>query len=104
MTTRIVTTSVADCDAFNARDWWRDTRPAAPTLFEDELTKAFALLVEQPEAGLLSPRPGYPKLRRLLMRRARYLVFYEYDADANEVLVRRIWGAVQGRPPRMGRR
>jgi len=104
VTARIVTTRVAEIDAHKARDWWRDNRPAAPSLFEDELTEALALLVEQPNAGKPAPRPDYPKLRRLVMRRTRYLIFYEYNAESGEVLVRRIWSALRGRPPRLGRR
>lgn len=104
MTSRVVnTTPRADADVFRISEWWREHRPAAPYLFEDELDDAFALLAEQPDAGHAYPRPGFPKLRRLLMRRTMYHVYYEHLSERNEVLVHTIWSAVRGRGPTLSR-
>jgi plasmid stabilization system protein ParE len=89
--------------AEEADDWWRHNRLAAPTLFAEELAKALRLLEEQPVAGRPSPRPGFPRLRALLLPRSRYHLYYEHDAEAELVLVRLVWSAVRGRPPRLRR-
>ncbi|HKR66525.1 MAG TPA: hypothetical protein VJZ00_22550 [Thermoanaerobaculia bacterium] len=35
--------------------WWRKNRTAAPTAVQDELTRAFRLLLNQPRIGPLEP-------------------------------------------------
>jgi len=40
-----------------------------------------------------------PGLRRLLLRRTRYHLYYVHDETAGEVLILALWSAVSGRPP-----
>ena len=46
------------------------------------------------------------EVRRLLLPKSRYHLYYEYDADSKELTVLALWGAVRGRRPplRAGRR
>ena len=100
---RVDVTPSARRQAAKAKAWWREHRSAAPLLFENELADAIALLVEQPEAGQPLPRPRSPHLRRLLLRRTRYHVFYKYDAADSRILILAVWSAVRGRGPKLPR-
>ena len=99
MTVSVRTTPRADNEILVILRWWRENRPAAPNLFEEELAEASTRLATQPEIGMAFSRPRAPKTRRLLLRRTRYHVYYEHDDEG--VLVHAVWGAVRGRPPRV---
>ena len=47
--------------------WWLRHRDKAPTLFEDELTRALSLLAEAPQLGA-RVRSRRADVRRLLLR------------------------------------
>ena len=47
--------------------WWLTHRDKAPTLFEDELTRALSLLAEAPQLGA-RVRSRRADVRRLLLR------------------------------------
>ena len=76
--------------------WWRENRLAAPTLFAEELASA----LEQLERGVLLGVP-YPfplfEVRRFLLPKSRYHVFYSVDRDL--VKVRSVWHASRGKGP-----
>ncbi len=95
----VTTTERADKDILEATTWWRQNRPDAPYLFEDELAEAFEHLAHQPEIGKKAPRPRIPNLRRLILARTRRHIYYEYLRKSHEVRVRSVWGAVRGRGP-----
>lgn len=86
-------------EAFEVRAWWRQNRTAAPHLFEDELADALVMLQEHPEAGTAFPRPSFPKLRKYVLQRTRYHVYFEYDADKGEIYVHSVWSSVRGTFP-----
>jgi plasmid stabilization system protein ParE len=79
--------------------WWVEHRPAALTLFVDELERTFRLLVETPGAGVSWPTPSRPRLRRVLMPQTGNHVYFEGDEAGQTVHVLAIWGAPRGRPP-----
>jgi hypothetical protein len=68
--------------------WWREHRPAARQLFEEELRRA----LEQ----IRSAR----EYRRVLMTETRYHVYYRVSGP-DEVRVFAVWSAVRGRGPRL---
>jgi plasmid stabilization system protein ParE len=75
--------------------WWRTNRRAAPDLFTSELDRASLALGDNPGLGLrYEPRPG---VRRLLLSRTRYHVYFVEEHD--RVLVVAVWGANRGRGP-----
>jgi len=79
--------------------WWAENRPAAATLFADELERTFRLLVETPGAGVSWPTPRRPRLRRALMPQTANHVYFQVDEASQTVHVLAIWGAPRGRSP-----
>ena len=78
--------------------WWREHRPDARFLFDDELRAALDLIRGSPEVGLVyQAQPGRLH-RRVLMPKTRYHVYYRVIAPDHARIVA-IWGAVRGRAP-----
>lgn len=78
--------------------WWRANRLAAPELFTIELANALTMLERTPSLG--SPyQAGSKRLRRLLLRRTHYHLYF---VEENERLfVVAVWSAFRGRGPRL---
>lgn len=84
--------------------WWRENRAAASDLFMQSIDAAFGQLAANPLAG-----PRYLELdeevderfevRRLLLRRCRYHVYYRFDANLDRVEVLAIWHTSRGHGP-----
>ncbi len=71
-------------------------RSAAPELFEQELSVAFATIAAAPHVGTRCPHPD-ADVYRVLMRSTRNHV---YDLSrADHILVVAVWGAVKGAGP-----
>lgn len=83
--------------------WWRENRDAAPSLFADELTDALRLLKKIPLIGAPYAPMAKDGIRRLLLRRTQYYVYYVVDADAKILGVLAIWSCLRGRPPALTR-
>lgn len=80
-----------------AEQWWRANRPEATNLFAEEVAAVVALLAGSPQIGSpYEPRPG---VRRVLLRRTLYWVYYVYDPVRDEVRVRALWHSTRGRTP-----
>ncbi len=79
--------------------WWRVNRPAAPDLFNRELEDAVARVASAPTLGRpADPEdPDFPAVRRVLMRRTRYHVYFVVDGDILEVVA--VWHAARERGP-----
>jgi plasmid stabilization system protein ParE len=73
------------------RSWWIDNREAAPDLFADELGAALRKLAVTPRTGAPYDAPGFREMRRVLMPRTRYHVYYTVDDDSRLVRVHGIW-------------
>ena len=82
-----------------ADEWWRENRQAAPMLFLDELMSTAEMAVANPEIGRPYPRPGNPKIRRLVMVRTRYHIYYEYRVEEDEIWVMDVWSSLRGTDP-----
>ena len=78
---------------------WREKRPVAPDLFIDELDAALGFLTRQPRGGKAYPTPVHPNLRRHIMMRTRYHLYYEYLIEEDLVWVHDVWSAVRGEGP-----
>jgi plasmid stabilization system protein ParE len=99
----VYATPEADAMIATAVGWWRDNRPRAPELLLEELRAARERLSEFPEAGVLVRRRGFSGLRRLVLRRTRYHLYYRYSPEHDEVWVVAIWAAMRRRGPRLKR-
>lgn len=82
-----------------AAAWWAENRPLAPRMFEQELAGALRTIREHPtvSAPLKTERAG--RIRRVLLARSRYYLYWYVD-DAGTVLeVLACWHASRGTPP-----
>jgi plasmid stabilization system protein ParE len=99
MSVRLRTTVTADEQARNADTWWRDNRREAPNLFREELEKARELLAVSPRLGVPYAHRTMVGVRRLVLPRTRYHLYYTFDPVENEILVLAVWSTLRGAPP-----
>jgi plasmid stabilization system protein ParE len=86
-------------EAKRAKTWWQRNRPAAPGLFEEELRAALATLRTTPIMGAAyEANLGFP-VRRMVLRRTAYHVYFGLCGD--ELVVLSVWGARRGRGPKL---
>ena len=81
--------------------WWVEHRPAAPTLFTDELAWTFQHLCQRSSAGVRWPTSRRPMLRRILMPRTENHVYFMVDEMTQTVHVLAVWGVPKGRTPKL---
>lgn len=87
-------------EAERCAGWWREHRPAARTLFGEELRAALDQIRSAPHVGSVYEAVGGREYRRLLMPEMRYHVYYR-RAGPDHVRVLAVWSAVRGRDPRL---
>ena len=88
--------AIEDAETIDA--WWKENRRAAPQLFMRELEHVVALVAASPTLGSQAKaEEGLPGLRRALMRRTRYHVYYRVVDETLEVLA--IWHSARGEGP-----
>lgn len=87
----------ARAEVERADAWWRENRPAAPDLFANELDQALIALEGAPGIGVrYEPKPS---VRRLLLQRTSYHLYFVAQAD--RVYVVAVWSAYRGRGPEL---
>ncbi len=79
--------------------WWREHRPAARELFALELADALERLASTPTLGVFYAERRGRVIRRLLLPRSRYHVYFTHDEAADVLEVRAVWHAQRGRGP-----
>tara|TARA_R110002096_G_scaffold77896_3_gene183187 strand:- start:15051 stop:15347 length:297 start_codon:yes stop_codon:yes gene_type:complete len=72
-----------------AAAWWQVHRDKAPELLNGEFREALALLAEHPDTGLLAE--DNEEIRRFLLRKSRYAVFYRVNEDELQVELLAFW-------------
>ena len=78
--------------------WWRVNRRGAPRLFREELLAALVRIEAAPSAARPYGHEGQPShLRRVLLPRSRYFVYFEVEGDWITVLA--VWHASRGKGP-----
>lgn len=86
----VVFAAEAATEVLKIAAWWHEHRPAAPTLFEDELRRALAKAASYPAIGaVVRPRRG-PSARALVLQRSGYVVIYDVDEEASVIQVLRV--------------
>jgi plasmid stabilization system protein ParE len=65
----------------------------------DELEAAYALLADMPFAGERVPHPQVVGLRRVLLGRSQYHVYYVVSDDESVVEILSLWHSSRGEPP-----
>lgn len=99
MTLSIQVTPEAEIQVEEIDAWWRANRSSASSLFRCEFEDALALLVDTPRLGVLQPESFIPGLRRLLLGRTRFHLFYRVDEAVGGVVVLGVWAAMRGHGP-----
>ena len=97
MSLPVRTTPEAEAQIREIDSWWRRNRSASPDLFLDELSAAFDIVGHAPMIGHLYRRSPIAGTRRLLLRAARYHVYYV--TSGAEVHVLAVWHARRGVGP-----
>ena len=70
-------------------------------MFSRELEAAVGLLAMSPLIGKAYPEALVPDVRRLLIGRSRYHIYWEVDAGSQVVTVLAVWHARRGSGPRL---
>lgn len=79
--------------------WWRTHRTVAPELFVEELAAAFERIADVPFSGSPYALAKPVGVRRTVLRRTRYHVYYTVDESARLVVVRAVWHMSRGHGP-----
>jgi plasmid stabilization system protein ParE len=95
---RVHLTLRARRQAATALNWWLRNRAKAPDAFSDDFEAILEAIAETPTIGRLG-RTHRRDLRRVLMERVRYYVYYRVTSD-DEIEVVAVWHASR-RPPRL---
>ena len=98
---RVGFSRTADAHVETIESWWRENRPAAPDMFSRELEAAVRLLETSPMIGKAYPQAPVSEVRRLLIGRSRYHVYWELDLGSTAVTILAIWYAGRGSGPRL---
>src|SRR5262245_26911106 len=99
MTAKVIIGEEAEEDILNIGTWWWENRPAAPSLFAEELEAAIHLIAEHPDIGEIFADARRPGIRRSLLPRSKHWLYYVHDEPRTLVWVLRVWGAVREQPP-----
>ena len=95
---RIVVAPRAETQIQTICRWWQTNR-GSQELFANELTNALELLMTMPGLGLEYATRRGVVIRRVLLPRSRYHVYFSHDEARQLVEVRAVWGATRGRAP-----
>jgi len=81
--TRLPVLISADAEAqlIAIRSWWLSNRPAAPDLFDRELDAAVGVIGKAPSAFPVYRREGDDAVRRSLLPKSRYAVYFSVEPD-----------------------
>lgn len=94
---RIAPAAAEQIRAANA--WWLANRQTAPEAFAEEIQRGFEFISALPNAGEPVAHRHLPGLRRLLLGRIRYFLYYSSSPDKGAVDVLALWHAARGTPP-----
>jgi len=92
----------ASRQAERASDWWHENRSAAE-LFDREFGEALRVLAARATAGVSYPTERRPALRRLLLPKTEYHVYFALEREDKETLIviHSVWGARRERGPKL---
>ena len=80
--------------------WWRQNRPQAPEALRDELEQAVQLIALQPEIGATARNIKLAGVRRVLLSRVRYHLYYRVvDGPPRSIEVVSLWHTSRGENP-----
>lgn len=86
MALRVIISARAAAEIRRADVWWAENRPAAPGAIAIDFAAGMALLVQQPGLGAKCEGTRIAGVRRLLLNRVGYFIYYKAEADVLMVL------------------
>ena len=97
MPLRVKVSARAASQIHKAAEWWAENRPAAPGAIRTDIGEALALLAQQPGIGNIYNGARTKGVRRLLVGRIRYFIYYRVTPETLEVLT--VWHMSRGKQP-----
>lgn len=94
---RVEITDNARAQISTAADWWAKHRPSAQDAVRDDLDRILQLLRVQPAIGTIARRATLSGVRRVILSRVRYYLYYRVADDALQVLA--FWHTSRGSEP-----
>lgn len=91
----------AEKQVYEIDDWWRENRRSNPSLFLDELVEAINLLSTLPDIGTPFGKAKRRGVRRLLLRRSQYWVYYFYHRNRGMVYILSVWSTAREGDPKL---
>jgi plasmid stabilization system protein ParE len=82
----IKVSSRASAQIDEVAEWWADNRPSAPAAVRHDVSEILGLLIYQPGAGTPARRSRVPGVRRAILPRIRYYLYYRVSGSTLEVL------------------
>lgn len=82
--------------------WWLEHRSKAPDALHEELQQVLQLIATQPGVGAIARNVKLAGVRRILLRRIGYHLYYRLrDSPAASLQVVAFWHASRGHVPRL---
>lgn len=90
-------TATAERHVDEIHRWWVENRTASPGLFRAELSAQLNRLARAPAAGAIyAAYRGRFEVRRVILRRSGFHLYYTISTEASELVVRAVWHAMRG--------
>jgi plasmid stabilization system protein ParE len=96
---RIRTQPAAEAHLVEIAAWWEEHRPEHPHLVVEELGEAIQRLEGNPEAGAVVLSRRLHGVRRLLLPRSQYYMYYRVDHERRVIRIEAVWRASRGKGP-----
>ena len=84
-----------------AKRWWRANRTKAPDALEEELQTALDLIATTPNIGAVARNVALPGVRRIVLNRVNYFLYYRPQMETQMVEVVALWHVRRGTGPRL---
>jgi plasmid stabilization system protein ParE len=84
-----------------ASDWWRKHREGSPEALTEDLVRALDIVARQPGIGSPAASQRLKGVRRILLPRVGYFLFYHVGPLRNELRVLAFWHAMRGSRPKL---
>jgi len=84
-----------------ASEWWRKHRESSPEALSEDLVRALDIIARQPGIGTPAASQRLKGVRRILLPRIGYLLFYRVARRRRELQVLAFWHVRRGTSPRL---
>lgn len=101
MTYAVLLSQEAERQFLSAHEWWLENRSASPNLLLDEFEEMVSFLEILPDTGRAFCRATVPGVRRILLRKSGYWLYYVPDHLHSVVHILAVWSAHRGSDPRL---